>query len=193
MVKRNLEKISISKSKKFIVSACLIGKRCFYDGSSKYNPKVRELVDNGVAIALCPEELGGLKTPRSPVEILAGSGEDVLKGKAFIFNKAGKDVTIDIVKGSKEFLTIALECGVRKAILKVKSPCCGRGEIYDGTFTDSLRKGNGIATALLLKNNIEVITDNEFSQDRTLTSKKSDRSKTVKNKRYGKREKNKGR
>ena len=173
------------QKKEYIVSACLIGRCCCYDGSSNYRPQIKELVDCGSAIAVCPEELGGLKIPRSPSEIFAGSGEDVLKGKAYVFNKEGKDITINVLKGSKEFFSIAEECGVRKAILKSRSPCCGRGEIYDGTFSNRLRNGNGIATALLLRNNIEVITDEEFLR------RKNKRLKSSNDKSHGKVKKNK--
>lgn len=173
--------MSISKKSKnirYIVSACLIGKNCFYDGSSRYNPKIKELFDKGCAIAVCPEQLGGLKTPRPPAEIFAGSGEDVLKGKAYVFNKEGKEVTVNYIKGSKEFLNIAREYAVNKAILKSRSPCCGKGRIYDGTFTNRLRRGNGIATVLLLRNNIEVVSDEEFSrQKRHAKKQKSKKSK----------------
>ncbi|MDD5292003.1 MAG: DUF523 domain-containing protein [Candidatus Omnitrophica bacterium] len=150
------------KQKKYIVSACLIGKACFYDGSSRCVPEMKELFDSGVVIALCPEELAGFKAPRPPIEIFAGAGEDVLKGKAYIFNKEGKDVTINIIKGSKEFLKIAQDSGVSQAVLKARSPCCGKGNIYDGTFNGKLRKGNGVTAALLLKNGFEVVTDEEF-------------------------------
>ncbi len=168
------------KEKKYVVSACLIGKSCFYDGSTRYKSQIRDLVDSGEAIALCPEELGGLRTPRPPCEIFAGNGEDVLKGKAYVFNKQGRDITINIVKGSREFLNIAKECGVGKAILKSKSPCCGRGKIYDGTFTDRLRSGNGVAAELLLKSGIEVMTDEEFLHNNKSNSKKSSKIKTSK-------------
>ena len=173
----------MAQVKKYIISACLIGKNCFYDGTSRYKPEIRELVDKGEAIALCPEELGGLKAPRAPSEIFAGSAADVLKGKAFVFNKEGKDITISLVKGCREFLNIAKECAVKKAILKSKSPCCGRDKIYDGTFTGRLRKGNGIAAELLLKNGIEVITDEEFLGKSVSLSKKTKNAKSKKNKR----------
>lgn len=182
-----------TKVKKYIISACLIGKNCFYDGSSKYKPQIKGLADAGEAIALCPEELGGLKTPRPPSEIFAGSGEDVLKGKAYVFNKEGKDITINLIKGSREFLDIAKECGVQKAILKSKSPCCGRGKIYDGTFNDRLRSGNGIAAELLLRSRIEVVTDEEFLRGskpqpkKTLTIQKSNKIKNAKSKKTRKR------
>jgi len=164
----------------YIVSACLIGKPCFYNGASSLNEKVRSLVENGSAKAVCPEELGGLKTPRPPAEIFAGSGEDVLKGKAYVYNKAGKEVTINYIKGSKEFLTIANEYGIKKAILKSRSPCCGKGKIYDGTFSEKLKKGNGVTAALLLKNGIEVITDEEFSKIKGKYKAKNAKAKKTK-------------
>ena len=175
----------MATAKKYIISACLIGKNCFYDGTSRHKPEIRDLVDRGEAIALCPEELGGLKTPRPPSEIFSGSGEDVLKGKAYVFNKQGKDITINLIKGCREFLNIAKECAVKKAILKSKSPCCGRGRIYDGTFKDRLRKGNGIAAELLLRNGIEVVTDEEFLKTGKAFAPKrkvADKIKNAKNK-----------
>lgn len=200
MVKVNSK--PIAKGPRYIVSACLVGKNCVYDGSSKYyNPRVKELLDSGMAVALCPEELGGLKVPRPPVEIFAGSGEDVLAGRAYVFNKEGKDVTINIIKGAKEFLNIADEYAIREAILKARSPSCGCGRIYDGTFTNKLKNGNGVTAALLLRNNIRVITDEEFLRGRVSSSskknsKKVTRSRTVKNaknNKYGKRQKSKTR
>lgn len=148
----------------YIVSACLIGKQCSYDGSSHCNQKVRELFESGRAKALCPEELGGLKTPRPAAEIFAGSGEDVLKGTAYVYNKAGKELTINYIKGAREFLAIAHEYGITKAVLKARSPSCGKGSIYDGTFRGKLKKGNGVTAALLLKNGIAVVSDEEFSR-----------------------------
>jgi len=150
------------KQKKYILSACLIGKACFYDGSSRSVPEIKELFDSGMAIALCPEELAGFKVPRPPIEIFSGTGEDVLRRKAYIFNKEGKGVTINIIKGSKEFLRITQDSGVKEAVLKAKSPCCGKGSIYDGTFSNKLRKGNGVTADLLLKNGIKVVSDEEF-------------------------------
>lgn len=167
----------MAKQKEYIVSACLIGKGCFYNGSSKCVPRIKELVDTGLAVALCPEELAGFKAPRPPIEIFAGTGEDVLRGKAYIFNKEGKDVTINIIKGCKEFLNIARECGVKQAILKARSPCCGKDKIYDGTFSDKLKKGNGVAAVLLLQSGIKVITDEEFLKSAKKSSQKKNAQK----------------
>lgn len=187
------EAILEKNGKRYIISSCLIGRSCFYDGSSRIEPRIKELLDAGEAVALCPEELGGLRTPRPPAEIFAGSGEDVLKGKAYVFNKDGKDITINIVKGSKEFLNIAKECKVKRAILKARSPCCGKGRIYDGTFSSRLRSGNGVTAELLLNNGIEVITDEEFLRGKALPSGKIPKSRNLKKKRYGRSPKNKRR
>jgi len=147
---------------KYIISACLIGKNCFYDGKSRKDEKIKEIFDSGQAVAVCPEQLGNLPTPRSPSEIFGGDGYDVLKGKAFVFNKEGKDVSVNFIKGAKEFLSIAKENKIKTAILKSNSPSCGKGMIYDGTFRNKLRKGDGVTAALLLKNNIEILTEEEF-------------------------------
>ena len=184
---------NITKGKKYIVSACLIGKNCFFDGSARSRPEIKYLVDTAEAIALCPEELGGLKTPRSPCEIFGGSAADVLKGKAYIFNKEGKDITISIIKGSREFLNMAKECGIKKAILKARSPCCGRHKVYDGTFTNKLRSGNGVAAELLLRNGIEVVTDEEFLRGAKISSRKAIKAPKHKKNKHAKNKKGKKR
>ena len=148
----------------YLVSACLIGKPCFYDGTSRVNESVKALFEAGKAKALCPEELGGLKTPRPPAEIFGGTGEEVLSGKAFVYNGEGRELTFHFLSGSRQFLTIANEYGVKKAVLKARSPCCGIGKIYDGTFSNTLTKGNGVTAALLLKNGFEVFSDEAFSK-----------------------------
>jgi len=183
----------MAKVKKFIISACLIGKNCFYDGTSRQESQIKDLVESGAAIALCPEELGGLKTPRPPSEILGGTGQDVLKGKAYVFNKEGKDITINIIKGSREFLNMANEYEIKKAILKARSPCCGKGKVYDGTFTNQLKSGNGVTTALLLRNGIEVFTDEEFLEGIKVINRKVNKSKATNKNKSGKKKKSKRR
>ena len=139
----------------YLVSACLAGVCCRYDGKSNENEKVIKLVNEGKAIAVCPEQLGGLSTPRTPCEI---SAEDNNK----VISKNGKDCTEYFQCGAKRVLEIAKELGIKKAILKAKSPSCGYGRVYDGTFSGKLIQGNGITTELLLKNDIEVITENDL-------------------------------
>ena len=133
-----------------LVSACLIGIKCCYDGESKINKKCFELFKRGKLIPVCPEQLGGLPTPRAKSEIQKN-------GK--ILTKSGKDVTDNFIKGAKETLKLTKLLGVKEAILKSKSPSCGCGKIYDGTFSGKLIKGDGVTVALLKKNEIIVITE----------------------------------
>lgn len=132
-----------------LVSACLAGFPCRYDGTSKTNEKIVQLVREGKAIPVCPEQLGGLTTPRLPSEIKNDR----------VFSSEGRDVTPEFEKGAAAVLQIAKEYGCTKAILKARSPSCGKGQIYDGTFSGKLVDGNGKTTELLLENGIEVITE----------------------------------
>ena len=132
----------------FIVSACLAGYRCRYDGEIKSDPEIVALVKSGQAVPVCPEMAGGLPCPRVPSERTA-DGERVLATD-------GKDVTDAFFAGAEETLCIARLYGCDHAILKARSPSCGLGMIYDGTFTGTLRTGNGVTTDLLLKSGITV-------------------------------------
>jgi len=147
------------KSDIFIVSACLAGVNCKYNGGNNEVPDIARLVSGGRAILVCPEQLGGLPTPRLPAEIVGGSGEDVLDGRCRIKNKEGNDVTEEFLKGAEEVLKIAKLAGATKAILKSKSPSCGCGKIYDGTFSGKLKPGNGVTAELLKRNGIDVRTE----------------------------------
>lgn len=135
-----------------IVSACLAGIKCRWDGESRPCRKVVELVRQGKAIPVCPEQLGGLTTPRVPAE----------QKKDKIFTKNGKNVTVQFEKGAKEALEIALLVNCEEAIIKSKSPSCGSGKIYDGTFSGKLIKGDGVFAKILKKNNIKVFTEDEI-------------------------------
>lgn len=139
-----------------LVSSCLVGLNTKYDGSNNYNEKIFELVKSGKAIPLCPEQLGGLITPRTPSEI------KYINGKKYVFTKDGKDVTEEFNKGAKEVLKFIKKTGITKAILKSKSPSCGLGKIYDGSFQGNLVDGNGILVDLLKENGIEVISSDEY-------------------------------
>lgn len=139
---------------KIIVSACLLGVPCRYDGKSKPSEEVIALKDKYELIPVCAEVLGGLQTPRIGAEIV---GDKVIR-------QDGVDVTYEYHKGASEVLKIALENGCTKAVLKSKSPSCGKGKIYDGTYTRTLIDGNGILTDLLLKNNIKVYSETEIDK-----------------------------
>lgn len=135
-----------------IVSACLAGINCRWDGKSKPCKKVMKLVAEGEAIPVCPEQLGGLTTPRAQSEIKNGK----------VFTISGNDVTPQCMKGAKDALKIAKLANCKEAILKSNSPSCGVGKIYDGTFSGKLISGDGIFTKLLKKNGIKVKTEKEI-------------------------------
>jgi len=135
--------------KMILVSACLLGAKCRYDGKSKQNNKVIKLLEKEILIPVCPEQLGGLSTPRTPSE---------QKG-ARVYAKCGEDVTGYFVKGAEEVLRLAQLYSIKKAILKQRSPSCGCGQIYDGTFSGTVINGDGVTTALLKRNGIKVISE----------------------------------
>jgi len=142
-----------------MISACLAGVNCKYNGGNNATEHFIKLVKNGNAILVCPEQLGGLSTPRSPSEIIGGNGVEVLKGKARVVTKEGKDVTDEFVKGAHETIKIAKLYGINKAILKARSPSCGVNAIYDGSFTSKQIEGDGVTAALLIQNGIEVLSE----------------------------------
>jgi uncharacterized protein YbbK (DUF523 family) len=141
----------VSKSDKIIVSACLVGEKCRYDGKSKPNAKIIKLAKENKAIPVCPEVLGGLPTPRARAEIESGDGVSVLKGKSRIINSSGEDVTEEYIKGAYEVLEIVRKENVTRAILKSKSPSCGVTIV--NKFGQSV-SGMGVTAALLKKNGI---------------------------------------
>ncbi len=140
-----------------VVSKCFTGECCRYDGRSKPDPEIAALVEAGEAVAVCPEQLGGLPTPRVPSE-LTGSGERVLIGLERAVTKDGRDVTREYVSGAYEALRLAKEAGCTRAVLKARSPSCGQGEIYDGSFSGRIVPGDGVTAALFKANGITVET-----------------------------------
>lgn len=145
-----------------LVSACLLGINCNYKGQSKPDPKLLEEFRKGLLYPVCPEVLGKLSIPRLGSEISGGTGLDVINGKARVVNKSDGDVTKNYVDGAIATLKIAQTVGAKEAILKARSPSCGCGRIYDGTFSGTLIEGDGVAAALLKKNGIKVITEEEL-------------------------------
>ncbi len=146
-----------------IVCACLLGIRCAWDGKARYkNKRVIELLRKETLIPVCPEQLGGLATPRVLQEIEKGSGDDVLDGRSRVKNKIGQDVTRQFIRGAKEALKIARQYNIKEFIAKSRSPSCGCGFIYDGSFSRRLVKGNGVTVALFKINGIKVISENDI-------------------------------
>ena len=129
-----------------LVSACLAGFRCRYDGAAKQSDRIQKLVSEGKAIPVCPEVLGGLPTPRCPAE----------RRGLRVITREGKDVTAAFQLGAEETLRLARLYGADRAILKARSPSCGCGRVYDGSFSGKLTGGYGITAELLLKNGVTV-------------------------------------
>lgn len=145
-----------------LVSSCLAGLNVRYNGTHCLDERIRELVAKKEAMTVCPEVLGGLSTPREPAEIIGGSGEDVLDGKAKIVSCSGIDVTEQFIKGAYLALEKAQQLGATMIVLKENSPSCGSTHIYDGTFSGKKVAGTGVTAALLKRNGLEVISESEF-------------------------------
>jgi len=135
-----------------LCSACLLGIKCRYDGKSMPNKKVLKLAKKEALIPVCPEQLGGLPTPREWSE---------LRDKQVVM-KSGRDVTKNFEAGAKETLRIAKLLGIKEAVMKQRSPSCGCGQIYDGMFSGRVIKGDGVTTMLLKKNSIKVVSEEEL-------------------------------
>jgi uncharacterized protein YbbK (DUF523 family) len=146
----------------YLVSACLCGVDCKYNGGNNFSEKINKLLEEGKAIPICPEQLGGLPTPRHPAELYKCSAKEVLEGRGKVLNNKGEDVTEFFIKGARESHKIARSSGCSIAVLKARSPSCGCGKIYDGSFSGGLREGNGVTSQLLLDNGIKVYTEEDF-------------------------------
>lgn len=147
----------------YIISACLCGVNCKYNGLNNYNEKCNELFISGKAVLVCPEQLGGLPTPRIPSE-LQDNTLNIINGNGKILNRDGKDVTENFLKGAKEVVNIAEKLNIKKAILKEGSPSCGVNYIYDGTFNGNKIKGAGVTSELLKALDIEVISEEDLDR-----------------------------
>lgn len=138
------------------ISACMAGIPCRFDGQAKPTRTALELVERDEAILVCPEEMGGLPTPRRPVEIVGGDGEDVLLGHAKVLTADGEDVTAQYVAGAKKAADVVEDSKVNSALLKSKSPACGCSRIYDGSHSGTLVDGVGVFAAELKRRGIRV-------------------------------------
>lgn len=148
----------IDEQETILVSACLIGVNCKYNGKNNLKTDILEFIKDKRVILVCPEQLGGLTTPRLSSEI------QIRDGKTCVFNCEGLDVTYQYVKGAEETLRLVKLFNIKKAILKAKSPSCGNHFVYDGTFSNQLIEGEGITAKLLKENGVEVINEEEFSK-----------------------------
>lgn len=153
--------------KPLLVSACLMGTSCRFDGLHCYCPELEGIKEEYEVIPVCPEMFGGLESPRTPAEIQGGDGAQVLAGSARIIDEDGNDLTQAFLDGARQVLATAKSAGAVGAILKARSPSCGKGRIYDGSFSGKLAPGNGVATAILIQNGIPVWTEDEWLERKT--------------------------
>jgi uncharacterized protein YbbK (DUF523 family) len=143
-----------------LVSACLLGINCRYDGTNKRDPAVLEWLKDKLVIPVCPESFSGLGFPRLAAEIEKGDGFTVLSGKARVLQKDGSDVTRQFLAGAKETIRIARHSGAKLAVLKDRSPSCGVNSIYN---RGKKVRGVGVFSALLIREGITVISEKELA------------------------------
>ncbi len=143
-----------------LVSACLLGINCRYDGGNSLDKRLIDAIKekNIIPIPVCPEQISGLSTPRKQCEIVEGDGFDVLNGRARVISIDGEDLTEFFIRGAMEVLKIVKILNIKIAIMKQYSPSCACGVIYDGTFKNRFKSGYGVTSALLIKNGVRVIS-----------------------------------
>jgi len=146
----------------YLVSACLLGICTRYDGGCCPVPRLIELAARGLAVPICPEMAGGLPVPRPPAEIVGGDGQAVLDGQARVLTIEGEDVTEAFLSGARQVLEMMQRLGIRQAVLKDDSPSCGCRRIYDGTFSGRIMSGQGVTAALLQRNGITVLSEEDL-------------------------------
>ena len=137
---------------RILCSACLLGARCRYDGQGKPTQRVMELLKDHQLVPVCPEQLGGLPTPRPPCE---------MQGDGRVLNRQGDDKTAEFARGAEEALMLLRLTGCEAALLKARSPSCGKGMIYDGSFSGTLKPGNGVFAQKLVNEGIPVYTEED--------------------------------
>ena len=139
---------------RILVSACLMGVGCRYDGKSNQLPQLEQLMKQHTCIPVCPEIFGGLPTPRVPAE----------RQGSKIMTQDGQDVTQQFVRGTAEVLRLADLYHCKAALLKERSPSCGSGQIYDGTFTKTLTEGDGLTAEMLNRKGIAVYGESQIGE-----------------------------
>jgi len=153
--------MSTSTRQTILVSACLLGLNTRYNGQAKKNDAVLRWLEqqNLIPIPVCPEQLGGLPTPRPPAEYQEGDGDDLLDGRTRVINRAGFDVSAALRHGAEQTLKLAQLCNCKQALLKERSPSCGVKSIYrNGRIVD----GAGTTSALLNRLGLQVFSEEEL-------------------------------
>lgn len=144
------------------ISGCLGGAICRYDGKLAGIPELETMVQNGQAIMVCPEVLGGLSTPRDPAEIIGGDGIDVWRGTAKVMTVNGQDVTESFKQGAILAFEQITEREITRLILKERSPSCGSHMIYDGSFSGNKQEGLGVATAYFIAQGLKIFSEADW-------------------------------
>lgn len=173
--------MTTGKRPALLISACLLGRNCRYDGGHCALPEgvQRALNEACELVPVCPEEEGGLPTPRIPAEIQGGTGAEVLAGEACVRNQSGEDVTSAYLRGAARAEELARRYRVGIALLKARSPACGTGEIYDGSFSGRLKPGDGVAAARLRQLGLRLFSEEQIGELlQELGVQKSDSSKS---------------
>jgi len=149
-----------------LISACLVGMCTNYLGQAYTVREFAAMLERGEVVPACPEQLGGLPTPRPPAEIQPGcNGFAVLEGKARVLRQSGEDVTEEFIRGAREILKLAQAFRADLVILKERSPSCGVHTIHDGNFCGRLVSGTGVAAALLKRHGLQVLSDEQYLKD----------------------------
>lgn len=161
-----------SEPPKVLVSACLLGQPVRYDGRASGHPDLLQRWQaEGRVVPLCPEVAGGLPTPRPAAEIPGGQGGQVLDAQAQVLTASGEDVSAAFMAGAQRALELVRRHGIRVAVLKSGSPSCGNRQTYDGTFTGVKVAGEGVTTALLRREGVQVFSELELDEaERALAS-----------------------
>ena len=151
-------------SKRYLISACLLGHKVRYDGQDCLLKELLQHLLPAQYVSLCPEVSGGLAIPRPPAEIQSGNGHDILLRHAHVVDINGTDISEAFIQGAYAALDLARRFQVTHAILKANSPSCSSKLIYDGSFTGNKIQGDGVTAALLKQHGMEVMTEDEFLQ-----------------------------
>lgn len=145
-----------SKRLKYVISACLLGVPCRWNSKGSLNKRALKVFLRGDALAVCPEVMAKLPTPRPACEIKGGSGEDVLKGTAKVVDKNGRDYSAAFIRGAERARKMVEKYGATNALLKSGSPSCGAACIYKGDFSGKHKRGRGVFAATLKKHGVKI-------------------------------------
>ncbi len=150
----------LEQEPKILVSACLLGLRTNYKGEGKEIDTLMNLWKSGRVVFVCPEQIGGLPTPREEAEIEKGkTAADVLRGNGTVLTKSGIDVTEQFIKGAQQTLEVCERLNIKTAVLKARSPSCGSVQVYDGTFLGNRIPGFGVTAEILRQNGVNVFDE----------------------------------